>query len=153
MFGWSSPRVASGSAPVSDTPPRRTQSMPPPDSSPLSSVIDATPVKNPRGHPAHTPETRNLTSTMRRLATAQDTPSRGAYKRAEAELARKKTEAAATRAQATEAELAHRVQRAAEATKAATALAAVEKKVADTLNTRKAHQVIADLTKPTEEGG
>ncbi|KAJ7663707.1 hypothetical protein DFH06DRAFT_986655 [Mycena polygramma] len=114
----------------------------------MSSVIDETPVKDPRGRPAYTPETRQLTSTIRQFRgdDVEDTPSRHAHEQAATELARKKEVFAASRAQAAAAAAAQKLQEAEQ-------LAQAEKKARDTENTVKAQRVLADLTKPTEEGG
>ncbi|KAJ6552070.1 hypothetical protein DFH09DRAFT_1319462 [Mycena vulgaris] len=74
LFGWSTLPAASDSLPTSETP-GRAQSLGPPGSSPMSSVVDVIPVKASGGRPAHSPETRVFTSTIRRLASVPDTQS------------------------------------------------------------------------------
>ncbi|KAJ7430322.1 hypothetical protein B0H11DRAFT_1764586 [Mycena galericulata] len=112
----------------------------------MSSVIDVTPVKDPRGRPAYTPNTRRLVSTVRRFDSSQDTPSREAYQKAAEELNNKKADAAAARVQTAAALAAQKVQEREQA-------AAAEKKALDAANTLKAQQVLADITKSTEDGG
>lgn len=152
VFGLETP-VASGSRQTLETSPDRAQSMEPPTSSPLSSVVDLTPVKDPRGRPAYTPDTRKLVSTIRQTGSNQDTPTREAHWDAAQKLAAKKEDAAAKKAQAAHEVAAQKARERIEAEAEREKNAAAAQKLLDTMNTLKAQQVLADLTKPTEEGG
>ncbi|KAJ6474386.1 hypothetical protein DFH09DRAFT_1343274 [Mycena vulgaris] len=136
LFGWSTPPAISGSLPTPETP-GRAQSLGPPGSSPMSSVVDVTPVKAPGAPP--------------------DTPSRHSYEKADDMLKKKKADAAAGKErgvkQATDLAAAQKIQAAAAVEEQLTRAAAAEKQLSDLHNTRKAHRVLTDLTKPTEEGG
>jgi hypothetical protein len=116
----------------------------------MSSVYDITPVKDGRGRPAYTPETRQLSSMIRGLATNQDTPRREAYEKATADLERKKEASRLAAAEVSAAETAAARARAAEES---AQIAASAKKALDAQNTVKAQQVLTDLTKSTAEGG
>ncbi|KAJ7929449.1 hypothetical protein B0H13DRAFT_2228509 [Mycena leptocephala] len=109
------------------TPSQRAQSMEPPASSPMSSLIDTTPIKEPRGRPQHTPGTRRLNSTLRRLGSSQHTPE---YQQTAAKLEQKRVDAAAARARNTAEKAAQKAQE----------LAQVQ-------------QVLHDITQATEDGG
>ncbi|KAJ7851211.1 hypothetical protein B0H13DRAFT_2360239 [Mycena leptocephala] len=147
LLGLSRSPILSGSL---RTPHRRAHSMEPPASSPMSSVIDETPVKNPRGRPAYTPRTRRLTSMVRRLEGSHDTPSRQEYQQAMTELSKKKADAITAWVNAAATQKAEKEAKDAEER---AQKFAVEQKLHDTANTVKAQRVLADLIKPTEEGG
>ncbi|KAJ7811323.1 hypothetical protein B0H14DRAFT_2606589 [Mycena olivaceomarginata] len=138
------------------TPRRRARSMDPP-SSPMSSVIDETPVKDPRGRPAYTPQTRKLASTVRLFDGSQDTPGREAYQQAYTQLTKKKADAAAAQAQAAAAvaaqKAAERAREAEEQARNAATLAAAAQKEHDAANTVKAQKVLSDVLKSEKEGG
>ncbi|KAJ6534026.1 hypothetical protein DFH09DRAFT_1325467 [Mycena vulgaris] len=103
LLGLSPARVASGGFHTPQASPQRAQSLEPPMSSPMSSVVDMTPVRDQQGRVPYTPHTRGLTSTLRRLSSIQDTPSREEYQKAEAELEKRGTDAAVQRVEAAEA--------------------------------------------------
>lgn len=76
-----------------ETPHRPTQrggSLEPQPSSPMS-IVDVTPLKpkTRRGRPAHSPETRRLTRTVRKLGPNEDTPEKRKHDKVKAELAKR----------------------------------------------------------------
>ncbi|KAJ7891094.1 hypothetical protein B0H13DRAFT_2340674 [Mycena leptocephala] len=118
----------------------------------MSSVIDDTPVKDPRGCRAYTPQTRRLTSTVHCLEGSHDTPSRQEYQQAMTELSKKKADAVMARANAAATQKAEK--EAKDSEEHAQKFAVEQKfKLCDTVNTVKAQRILADLIKPTEEGG
>ncbi|KAK6992307.1 hypothetical protein R3P38DRAFT_3435555 [Favolaschia claudopus] len=146
LLGILQPSVPSASNRTPVTPYSRDISMAAPLSSPMSSVIDETPIKDPRGRPAYTPETRKLSTVVRRLEGSQITPDRVAYQEALAQLTEKKEHAAAHRAFAAQQK---QLIEAEEQAKQAADL----RRARDAECTIKAQQVLADVLKPAEDGG
>ncbi|KAK7030657.1 hypothetical protein R3P38DRAFT_3266396 [Favolaschia claudopus] len=146
LLGILQPSVPSASNRTPVTPYSPNISMAAPLSSPMSSVIDETPIKDPRGRPAYTPETRKLSTVVRRLEGSQITPDRVAYQEALAQLTEKKEHAVADRAFAAEQK---RLMEAEEQAKQAADL----RRARDAECTIKAQQVLADVLKPAEDGG